>query len=382
MNIVIAPDSYKGSLSAKAAGLAIQEGVRRALPDSVVKVFPMADGGEGTMECLVEATGGSFVPCTVKDALGREIDSGFGLLGDGTTCVIELAMCAGLTMLEKHERNPLHTTTFGFGQLIVSALDRGCRQFILGLGGSATNDGGAGMLQALGVELLDGEGHSIGYGGGELLRLAEIRTDRMDPRIAESHFTVACDVDNPLIGEFGASAVFGPQKGASPDMVRTLDAGLERFADLIAVRRGIAIHQMPGTGAAGGISGAILAFLDGTLESGVELVMRAAGLEAAIRDANLVITGEGQVDVQTARGKTPWGVARMAQQYNVPAIVLAGSAGSGIDRLYEDGVTAVISIVNKPMSLEEAMAQAAPLLEQAAEQAVRIFRAGTGLTSR
>ncbi|QYR19596.1 glycerate kinase [Paenibacillus sp. sptzw28] len=373
MKIVIAPDSFKGSLSAKVAGLAIERGIKRAFPESATKVIPMADGGEGTMECLVEATAGRYFEVTVKNPIGRDIRSGFGILGDGTTCVIEMAMSSGLYLIASEDRNPLRTTTYGFGQLILAALDQGCRHFILGLGGSATNDGGAGMLQALGIQLLDSEGCPIGLGGGELTSLAEIRTSGLDPRIMESRFIVACDVDNPFIGPNGVSAVFGPQKGASPDMVKQLDLNLKHFADLIERTQGIAIHDHPGTGAAGGLSGGILAFMNGQLEAGISIISRLLGLEAEVKDADLVITGEGQVDYQTARGKTPSGVANIARKHHVPVVVLAGSVGEGIESLYEQGISAVVSILNRPMSLEKAMELTGPLLEQAAEQVVRIY---------
>lgn len=373
MKIVIAPDSFKGSLSAKKAAIAIERGIKRAFPESATDIIPMADGGEGTMECLVDATGGRFVQATVKDPLGRDIESGFGILGDGTTCVIEMAMSSGLYLIASHERNPLATTTYGFGQLIAKALDLGCRKFILGIGGSATNDGGAGMLRALGVQLLDRDGQPVGYGGGSLDAIVEIRTAELDRRIAESEFIVACDVNNPFVGSDGASAVFGPQKGATPEMVGRLERGMRHFADLIASTQGIAIHDIPGTGAAGGVSGAILAFLDGKLESGVSIISRLMNLESAVQDADLVITGEGQTDFQTAQGKAPYGVAQIARKYDVPVIILTGSIGAGIESLYERGVTAVVSIVNRPMTLGEAMSEAESLLEAAAEGIIRIY---------
>lgn len=374
MNIVIAPDSFKGSLSARGVGVAIEKGIKRVIPESVTKIIPMADGGEGTMECLIEATQGKFISASVQNPLGQDIQSGFGILGDGKICIIEMAMSSGLYLIESHERNPMETTTYGVGQLIIAALNHGCRNFILAVGGSATNDGGAGMLQALGIELLDANGQQIGYGGKNLNQIVEIRLSGMDPRLHESQFTVACDVDNPFIGPNGASAVFGPQKGASPEMVEQLDQNLRYFADRIESTQGIAIHDLPGTGAAGGLSGGILAFLNGVLESGVSIVTRVTELEAAIQEADLVITGEGGVDFQTVRGKTPYGVARAALKYGVPVIVLAGSVGKGIDNLYELGVSAVISIVNRPMTLAEAMEQTEPLLEAAAEQIIRIIK--------
>ncbi|MUT68278.1 glycerate kinase [Paenibacillus sp. NEAU-GSW1] len=375
MNIVIAPDKFKGSLSAQQVGQALARGVRKACPDSGVTVIPMADGGEGTMECLVDAAQGRVMRVPVQDPLGRAIEAGFGLLdnGAGITCVIEMAKASGLYLLKRHERNPLLTTTYGVGQLMKAALDTGCRRFIMALGGSATNDGGAGMLQALGAQLLDADGQQIGYGGGSLSDLASIGLESMDPRLAECQFTVACDVDNPFVGSNGASAVFGPQKGATPEMARQLDCNLRHFADLIHEATGIAIHDVPGAGAAGGLSGGIMAFLRGELASGVSIVAGVTKLEEAIQGADLVITGEGQVDRQTAQGKAPCGVARIAKAYGIPVIVVAGSIGEGIDALYEQGVSAVVSIVNRPMSLEEAVEQSEPLLEQAGEQVMRIF---------
>ncbi|MCU6707945.1 glycerate kinase [Paenibacillus sp. J5C_2022] len=371
MKIVIAPDSFKGSLSAKAAAAAIERGIKKA-DDAVRTVnMPMADGGEGTLDCLIQATSGTFVSCPVLDPLGREISSGYGILGDGKTCVIEMAMASGLYLIGEHERNPMLTTTYGFGQLIVSALDHGCRQFILALGGSATNDGGAGMLQALGVELLDHAGKAIGFGGGALSELSTIRIDGMDARLKECEFLIACDVDNPYIGEKGASVVFGPQKGATSEMVAQLDRNLELFADVIRQTLGISIHHQPGAGAAGGLAGAIKAILQGKLKSGVAIVSRFTRLEEAIAGADLVITGEGRIDSQTAGGKTLSGIARLAQGHGVPVIVLAGSIGDGIEVLYKHGITAIFSIVNRPMKLGEAMAATEGLLEEAAEQVLR-----------
>jgi glycerate kinase len=302
MKIVIAPDSFKGSLTAKEVGMAIKKGIEKALFESDVIVMPMADGGEGTLQCLIDATGGQMIHAVVKNPIGADISAALGILGDGVTCVIEMATASGLYLIDENQRNPLVTTTYGVGQLIKAGLDRGCRRFILGLGGSATNDGGAGMLQALGFDLLDQAGNPIGFGGGELSKIAKIGTERIDPRLAESAFIIACDVENPFVGPNGASHVFGPQKGATPDMVKQLDDNLRRFADLIEQTIGIAIHDIPGTGAAGGLSGALLAFLRGTLRSGIEIVTETTQLETQIKDADLVITGEGQVDFQTAQG--------------------------------------------------------------------------------
>ncbi|MED1797051.1 glycerate kinase [Brevibacillus porteri] len=373
MKIVIAPDSFKGSLTAKQVGEAIRSGIRRVLPQSELLVKPMADGGEGTMQCLVDATDGRILTATVNNPLGQDISAEFGILGDGVTCVIEMAAASGLYLISAADCNPLVTTTYGFGQLITAGLDQGCRKFILGLGGSSTNDGGAGMLQALGFLLLDQDDQPLSFGGGELSRLSRIDTSQVDKRLADCQFVIACDVTNPFVGPNGASHVFGPQKGATTEMVLQLDDHLRHFADLIEETRGIAIHDLPGTGAAGGVAGALLAFLNGQLRSGIEIVIETTGLAEAMDKATLVITGEGQVDFQTAQGKTPCGVAQVAKRYGIPVIVLAGSIGTGIDALYEEGVSAVVSITNKPMTLDQSMREAASLLEQTAEQVMRIY---------
>ncbi|MFD7524436.1 glycerate kinase [Paenibacillus chitinolyticus] len=376
MKIVIAPDSYKGSLSAKEAGLAIERGVLRAgMGNVTTSVIPMADGGEGTLECLMESSKGRMVRAVVRDPLGRDISAVFGILSDGRTAIIEMAKSSGLYLLEESERNPLLTSTYGFGQLIAAALDEGCRHFILGLGGSATNDGGAGMLQALGMELHDSGGRPIpaGAGGGALAEVAGISADRLDKRLAGCTFTLACDVTNPFTGPRGASAVFGPQKGAAPDMVDRLESNLIRFADVIREATGTALHRLPGTGAAGGLAGGILAFLNARLEPGFSIVSAVTGLEAAVKGADLVLTGEGRIDAQTVGGKTPAGVAGLAAKHGVPAVVLAGSVGEGIEELYGQGVTAVFSLVNGPMTLEEAMRRTPELLEQTAAQVIRVF---------
>lgn len=375
MKIVIAPDSFKGSLTAKEVGWAIHDGFRKVLQadtDEIV-VVPMADGGEGTLQCLIEATNGKIVNAKVKNPIGDEIDAYLGVLGDQKTCIIETAVAMGLYLISEEERNPMATTTYGVGELIRSGLDLGCRRFILALGGSATNDGGAGMLQALGVQLLDEAGQALGFGGGELGKLHRIEIAEMDNRIQECEFIIACDVNNPFIGSDGASHIFGPQKGASPQMAAELDRNLRRFADVIQETLGIAIHNVPGTGAAGGLAGGILAFLNGKLNSGIQIVIESTGLENEIRDADLVITGEGQVDFQTAHGKTAWGVAQLAKAYDVPTIVIAGSIGRGIDMLFAEGIDAVFSIVNKPMTLQDAMERAEELLTATAEQIARLW---------
>lgn len=376
LKVVAAPDSFKGSLIAQEAGQAIRRGILKACPDATVSVVPMADGGEGTLQCLIDATGGRLIPVPATDPLGEPVTASIGLLGDGVTCAIETAQCSGLYLIAPEQRDPLRTTTYGVGELIRAGLDLGCRRFLLGLGGSATNDGGAGLLQALGVRLLDRDGDPIGFGGGELSKLAEIRTDGLDPRLADSEFVIACDVDNPFVGPHGASHVFGPQKGASPADVLTLDANLLHFADLIEQTVNVSVHDAPGAGAAGGLSGALLAFLNGKLRPGIEIVTETTRLEKEICDADLVITGEGRIDSQTARGKTPSGVARLAMRHGVPVIALCGSVGPGIEPLHAQGITAVFSIQNGPLTLEQSVSQTAALLEQTAEQVARLFTLG------
>lgn len=373
MKIVLAPDSYKGSLSAKEACEAMELGIRRALPDAEIVKVPMADGGEGTVQSLVDATGGSLHTVQVQGPLGSPVEAVYGILGDGATAVIEAAEASGLTLIEPINRNPLLASTYGTGELIRHALDKGCRTFIIGLGGSATNDGGAGMAQALGARLLDSEGGAIGLGGGALAHLASIDVSQLDPRIGESRFTVACDVNNPLCGPQGASAVFGPQKGATPDMVRQLDMNLERFAAVVLRDAGADILNLPGAGAAGGMGGGSVAFLRAELKPGVDIVIEAAQLAKHVQGADLVISGEGQCDFQTERGKTPYGVARTARQYGVPCVLIAGSIGKGIEVLYDSGVLSVFSMVDKPMTLEQAMEEAPRLAADAAERIVRLF---------
>jgi len=374
MRIVIAPDSYKGCLSAEAVCAAVARGVRKALPEADVVSVPMADGGEGTLDSLL-ASGGRRVAVRARGPLDEPVDAAYGEL-EGGAAVIELAQASGLGLVPEDRRDPLRATTYGTGELIRAALDAGCRDFILAVGGSATNDGGAGMLQTLGLRLLDAEGRDIGPGGGELGRIAAIDASRFDPRIAESRFVLASDVTNPLIGPKGASRVFGPQKGASPETVETLERNMAHWADAVERHTGVRLHDFPGAGAAGGIGGAFLAFFPASFRRGVDVVIERSPLRSALRGADLVITGEGRIDSQTASGKTPMGVAQEAQRAGVPAVAIAGSVGPGIEALYPHGLRAVFSLVNGPMTLAEAMRDAEPLLESAAEQIVRALLIG------
>lgn len=374
MKIVLAPDSYKGSLTAKQACDAMERGIVRAMPDAEIVKVPMADGGEGTIDSLADATGGRIVHCETTDPLGRPAMARYAILGDGETAAIEMAEASGLTLIEPDERNPIIASTYGTGLLIQDALDQGCRRFILGIGGSATNDGGAGMAVALGAKLLDADGCDLPAGGGALVRLAGIDLSGMDSRLSDCQFAVACDVDNPLCGESGASRVFGPQKGATPDTAQLLDRSLAHYADVVERDLGKQILQLPGGGAGGGMAAGAAAFLGARLEAGVELVKRAVRFDDRLTGADLVLTGEGRCDAQTVRGKTAYGVAIAAKQAGIPAIVVAGSVGNGVEALYEHGVHAVFSMIDRPMTMGEAVVEADHLLANAAERIVRLFK--------
>ncbi|WP_435172013.1 glycerate kinase [Paenibacillus glycanilyticus] len=374
MKIVIAPDSFKGSLSAASAAEAIAQGIRRCVPDAGIVKLPIADGGEGTLDSLLAATGGERITVIVTGPLGASVSASYGIIEQ--TAVIEMAEASGLCLLTEEQRNPALTTTYGTGELIRHALDRGCRRFLLTVGGSATNDGGTGMLQALGMRLLNRQGNPVSPGGGSLADIATIDDSLWDPRIAESSFVIATDVQNPLIGEQGASSVFGPQKGASPETVDLLEHGMTAWADLIEAKTGIRLHERPGTGAAGGLCGAYLAFFPASVRRGIDVVLEHVRLEEHLDGADLVITGEGRIDHQTSSGKAPMGVSQLAKKHGVPAIALAGSVGSGIDVLHAEGISSVHSIMNTPMTLQEAMERAPILLEQSAEQVIRAFLAG------
>jgi glycerate 2-kinase len=379
MKILIAPDSFKESLSASEVAHYILEGIKQADPDIVCKCIPLADGGEGTVNSLVEATNGHIERIQVLDPLLREIESYFGILGDGKTAVIEMAAASGLELLREEERNPMVTSSYGTGQLINAVLDKEVENLIIGIGGSATNDGGAGMAQALGVDLLDKNGKKIGNGGGNLHQLESIDDRRIDPRLKDTHILVASDVKNPLCGKQGASAIYGPQKGANEQMVIELDKNLSHFGQKLEQRYGISIMEVPGSGAAGGLGAGLIAFLNASLEPGFEVIKRFTGLEDLIKEADLVITGEGRMDEQTAYGKTPHGVAILAKQYNKRVVGIAGSLGPGYQILYQEGFDALLSIINKPMSLGIALGDAADLLKSTAYNLVQLINMGRGL---
>ncbi|AFK00453.1 glycerate kinase [Cronobacter sakazakii] len=353
--IVIAPDSFKESLSAMDVAKAIEAGFREIYPQAHYVCVPMADGGEGTVEAMVAATGGQIITTPVTAPLGNKVDSFFGLLGDGETAVVEMAAASGLHLVPTAQRDPRITTSYGTGELILAALERGVKAIIIGIGGSATNDGGAGMMQALGARFLDGEGRELAPGGAALARLERLDLSALDPRLAQVSVTAACDVDNPLCGEKGASAVFGPQKGATPAMVTELDAALRRFGEQLEAATGKAIISAPGAGAAGGMGAALLGMLNAELRPGIEIVIESLGLAQAVRDADLVITGEGRLDSQSIHGKTPVGVARVAKQFQRPVVAIAGSLTPDYQIVHEHGIDAAFSVIDRIVTLQEAL---------------------------
>ncbi|MFA3759309.1 glycerate kinase [Yersinia sp. 2466 StPb PI] len=359
MKIVIAPDSYKESLSALDVAVQIEAGFRTQFPDAQYIKLPVADGGEGTVEAMVSATTGRIIQVNVTGPLGDEVAAFYGISGDEKSAFIEMAAASGLELVPPELRNPLKTTSYGTGELICNALDQGVKHIIIGIGGSATNDGGAGMVQALGVKLLDKQGKQIGFGGGKLAELDVIDISGLDPRIKQCQIDVACDVTNPLTGSEGASAIFGRQKGATPEMVSQLDDGLQHYAGIIKRYLDIDVDQVEGAGAAGGLGAALLAFCGATLSPGIDIVTDALGLDALVRDATFVITGEGRIDSQTIHGKVPIGVARVAKRYNKPVIGIAGSLTDDVDVVYEHGLDAVFSVIYSICTLEQALDNAA-----------------------
>jgi len=376
MRVVIAPDKFKGSLTALEAAEAMARGLSRVDPGSGIDRVPMADGGEGTVAALVAATGGSYRTATVTGPLGEPVVASFGLLGDGRTAALEMASASGLWLVPPSLHDPLRATTRGTGQLLLAALEAGARRVIVGIGGSATNDGGAGLGQALGFRLLDTQGRELGPGGGELDRLARIERTGEAAVLGSAAIAVACDVTNPLCGPQGASAVYGPQKGATLAMVERLDRNLAHFADIVERDLGIAVRDIPGSGAAGGLGAGLVAFAGGRLEGGVNLVIEAVNLRERLLAADLCLTGEGALDGQSAFGKTAVGVARLAHSLGCPTLAIAGSIGPGAEAVLEQGIDAYFSICPGPAPLDEAIARASELLENATAQAVRAFLAG------
>lgn len=358
MRIVIAPDSFKESLSAMQVATAIQQGFSEIYPDAEYVKLPMADGGEGTVISMIEATNGHYFNEIITGPLGLPVEGFWGLMGDGKTAVIEMAAASGLHHVPPAQRNPLYTTSHGTGELLLAALDHGVERIILGIGGSATNDGGAGMMQALGASLRDAQGQELEVGGEAIGGLATIDLSGLDPRLANVSVTVACDVNNPLCGPTGASAIFGPQKGATPEMVKTLDSALFCYGSLIEQVTGNAVLNAAGAGAAGGMGAALLGMLNAELRPGIDIVIKALQLDSLIENADLVITGEGRIDSQSIHGKTPIGVARSAKRFNKPVIALAGGLTPDHPVVHDHGLDAVFSVLTQVATLPEALQNA------------------------
>lgn len=373
-NIIIASDSFKDSLSAKEACAAIARGVKRVFPDSRIDIVPMADGGEGTVEALVDATDGEIRKLRVQGPLpNQKVDASYGILGVEDTVVIEMASASGLELVDLNDRNPLITTTYGTGELIKAALDYGAREIVIGIGGSATNDGGAGMAQALGAKLLDKNNNEIKFGGKHLEDIDRIDISQLDKRLENTKIRVACDVSNYLTGEEGASAVFGPQKGATPNMIQTLDKNLRHYSQIIKRDLNKDVDKVEGAGAAGGLGAGLLAFTNASLETGVKIVIDTVGLEPKVKNCDFVFTGEGGMDYQTKYGKTPYGVSMLAKKYKKPVFAIAGTLGKDYEDLYEHGMTSIFSSTLKPSTLQEALDNGAENIEKTAESISRVI---------
>lgn len=382
MRIIIAPDSYKGSQSAIDVANAMEKGVKQVFPEAQVYKVPIADGGEGTVEALVMATNGAMIHETVTGPLGHPIKSYWGILGDGETAVIEMAAASGLPLVPPSARDPRATTTYGTGELIKAALDRGLRKIIIGIGGSATNDGGMGVAQALGIKFLDKSGMELAFGGGALINLDRIDLSALDARLNETVLMVACDVDNPLCGEKGATAVYGPQKGATPELIGELDSNLRHFAEIASAATGKDVANCPGAGAAGGLGAGLLFFTNAQLRPGVEIILETTGFDKLVEDAQLVITGEGRTDFQTAFGKAPVGVAKVAQKYNVPTVCVSGGLGQGYEDVLQQGIAAVTSVAPGPISLNDCMNNAAEFIEAGAKRVCQLVKVGIQIANK
>ncbi len=375
MKVVIAIDSFKGSLSSMEAGNTIQSAVRKVKPDAEVIVKPLADGGEGTTDSLIEGLGGERINVTVTGPLGAPVEASYGYLADTKTAVLEMASAAGITLVPDAQKDPLRASTFGVGELILHAVQKGCRNFIIGIGGSATNDGGIGMLRALGYEFLDAQGRDVGEGGQALAKVQTIRTAQVPAVLKDCQFRIACDVNNPLCGPNGATAIYGPQKGVTQEMMPALDRGMTHFANITEAAFSCSHTETPGAGAAGGLGFAFLCYLNGTLTPGIDLVLDAVGLEKELEDADIVITGEGRLDHQTAMGKAPVGVAKRAKKYGAKVIAFAGSVTEGASACNDAGIDAFFPILRSITTLEEAMepAHARANLSASVEQVFRLL---------
>lgn len=372
LKIVIASDSFKESMSASSVAAAIERGILKVDKNTEIIKVPLADGGEGTMEALVDSLDGTFITHMVTGPLGEKIQARYGLI-EQDTAVMDIAEVVGLHLIPKEKRNPLHTTTYGIGELILHALDQGVSKFIIGLGGSGTNDGGIGMAQALGAEITDKDGKDVPFGGEGLSEVHRISMNQMDERLRACTFDIACDVKNPLTGPKGASYTYGPQKGADPEMVSLLDEGMKNYEEILKRDMQVDVSQIEGAGAAGGLGTACIAILNGKMRPGIELVTEVTNLESHIKDADLVITGEGKIDNQTLYGKTPVGVAAIANKYDVPVIVITGANHVTTSKIYETGIDAIFSITDGPIALAEAMERGEELTEKLAENIMRLY---------
>ncbi|MGI6707289.1 MAG: glycerate kinase [Clostridia bacterium] len=378
MKILLAPDSFKGSLSSLEVIKILKRSARRVFPSVDFLEVPIADGGEGTVDALVIAGGGEYREKIVKDPLGRPVKARYGIIRQ-RTAVIEMAQASGLPLLPAEERNPLITTSYGTGELIRAALDEGLRDIIIGIGGSATNDGGIGAVQALGIKFVDAQGKELGFGGRELARIESISIEGLDPRIKESRITVICDVTNPLTGGKGATAVYGPQKGATEEMLKELEAGMKHYARLLRETTGLDMDRIPGSGAAGGLGAALVGFFHAVLKPGAETILDLVGFDELLEGVDLVVTGEGKMDGQSLYGKTPLGVAERCRRRGIPVIAVAGMIGEDASRLYGHGIGSMMSTYKENLPLEEAMERAAELLEDAGDRMFRLIRIGMGI---
>lgn len=376
MKIIVAPDSFKGNQSAFAVASAIERGMRRYDPTLEIIKIPMADGGEGTVAAAASAAGGKIIKAVVTDPLNGVVEAEYAILHDGITAVIEMASASGLPLVPEKLKNPDKTSTFGTGELIRHALDSGCKKIILGIGGSATNDGGMGAASALGVKFLDADGKETGTTGEDMIKVTRIDISSLDPRIPETDILVACDVSNPFYGPSGAAYIYGPQKGATEEQVILLDKGLRNLADVIEKSLGKTIGSIPGSGAAGGLGGGLIAFFGAELQSGIDLILHAVEFDKSLENAQLVITGEGKTDYQTAFGKVPAGVAAAAKKQGIPVVCFSGALGTKAEELYSIGITALFSTANREMTLDYAIENSLMLLEEGAENIIRLFCAG------
>lgn len=379
MQIIIAPDSFKGSVSAIEAANSIERGIKKVFREAVTIKIPIADGGEGTVDAIIMGSKGTYKETIVTGPLGEKIKAVYGILPDGSA-VIEMAAASGITLVPKEKLNPMKATTYGTGELVKAALDDGVKKIIMGIGGSATNDGGMGFAQALGAVFKDQKGNVLGLGAKYLKDICTVDVTKLDKRLAEVEFVVACDVTNTLCGPQGASAVYGPQKGATPQLVQELDDALRHYAGIIKDQLKKDILEVPGTGAAGGLGAGLLIFCRATLKSGIKTVLEAVNIDQYLKTTTIIITGEGKIDGQSIYGKVPVGIADAAKPYNIPVIAIVGSIGEDSSKVYDYGIASIMSILDNPMSLEQAISSGKDLLEDSAERMMRLLKAGMSLS--